>query len=253
MRGKTSGDGGKKSEESAVRVNSPFLTNLPFGAPKKLSDGGIKTSLVQLVYAKIMESLDAGDLRPGSRIVAAELALQLGLSRGPVREALAVLAGQGLVELLPDRGAMLRPMAHHDLVGIYEMTAPVAALGLKGAAMRIHEGDNAARIADAMTAIRSAASDAAPRFRFYLILNEFHYLANAIGEKPYVDFVLRALNVEYWNRLIAIAIDLDKHVDKYVENYQRLTDAILAGDARAAEAIMLYHADWCITLLQAPN
>lgn len=253
MSAKTNGTGRKTGKESSSQSNTPFPTNLPFGTPKKLSDGGIKTSLVQLVYAKIMESLDAGDLRPGSRIIAAELAQQLGLSRGPVREAIAVLAGQGLVELLPDRGAMLRPMTHHDLVGIYEMTAPVAALGLKGAALRIGEGDSAARITDAMAAIRSAANDAAPRFRFYLILNEYHYLANAIGEKPYVDFVLRALNVEYWNRLLAAAIDLDRHADKYVENYQRITDAVLAGDGRAAEAIMLYHADWCISLLQAPN
>ena len=106
-------------------------SGLPFGSPKQDSDGGLKTSLVQLVYETIMAALDAGELTPGSRIIASELATRLGLSRAPVREALAVLAGQGLVELLPDRGAMLRPMSVRDLAAIYEVSAPVAAIGLR--------------------------------------------------------------------------------------------------------------------------
>jgi DNA-binding GntR family transcriptional regulator len=227
-----------------------YTAVLPFGAPKQLSDGGVKTSLVQLVYATIMASLDAGEISPGSRLIASELAEQLNLSRGPVREALAVLAGQGLVELLPDRGAILRPMEQQDLANIYEMSAPIAAIGLRQAASRMAAGDNAQRVEAAMTAIRTAATDGTPRFRFYLILNEFHYLINAIAEKPYIDFVLRALNIEYWNRLLAAAIDLDVHAEQYVRNYQRITDAVLAGDPRSAEAGMLFHADWCISVLE---
>jgi DNA-binding GntR family transcriptional regulator len=222
----------------------------PFGSPKKLSGGGVKTSLVQSVYESIMELLDSGALKPGSRIVASELATHLGLSRAPVREALAVLAGQGIVELLPDRGAMLRPMTAHDLAGIYEVSAPVAAVGLKEAALRINEGDNAERVAAAMIAIEQAAKEIAPRFGFYLVLNDFHYLVNAIAEKPYVDLVLRAVNIEYWNRLLAQAIDLDRHADQYVRNYRRMADAVLAGDAAGAEAIMLFHAAWCVSLLE---
>lgn len=223
---------------------------LPFGSPKQLSDGGIKTSLVQRVYETIMEAMDAGELKPGSRIVAAELAQRLGVSRGPVREALAVLAGQGLVELMADRGAILRPLSQHDLAGIYEVSAPVAALGLRAAALRIDEADNALRVEAAMQAIRVAAEDVAPRFGFFLVLNDFHYLVNAIGERPYVDFVLRALNIEYWNRVLATAIDLDRHASQYVRNYQRMADALLAGDGDSAAAVMAYHAGWCVSLLE---
>lgn len=224
-------------------------SGLPFGSPKAGSGGSPKTSLVQSVYETIMAALDAGDLRPGSRIVASELASRLGLSRAPVREALAVLAGQGLVELLPDRGAMLRPMSVRDLAAVYEISAPVAAIGLREAACRIGRGDNSERVAAAMRAIRSAGDATPPGFEFFLILNDFHYLVNEIAEKPYVDFVLRAVNIEYWNRLLAAAIDMDRHTPGYVANYQRMTDAILAGDARSAEAVMLFHAQWCISLL----
>lgn len=225
----------------------------PFGSPKLLSDGGLKTSLVQRVYQTIMAALDAGLLKPGSRIIASELAQQLGLSRAPVREALAVLAGQGLVELLPDRGAMLRPMSTHDLAHIYEVSAPVAAVGLRAAALRIGEGGNAARVEAAMAAIRAAAHEIAPGFGFYLVLNDYHYLINEIADKPYVDVVLRAVNIEYWNRLLAEAIDLDRHADQYVRNYQRLTDAVLAGDPASTDTIMHHHAEWCVSLLVSPR
>jgi GntR family transcriptional regulator, rspAB operon transcriptional repressor len=225
---------------------------LPFGAPKLSSDGEVKTSLVQTVYEAVMAALDEGRLTPGSRIIASELAAQLGLSRAPVREALHVLAGQGLVELLPDRGAVLRPMTRDDLAEIYEVITPVAAVGLRGAAQRIHQGDNARRVSDAMAAIRRAGASE-PDFRFYLHLNEFHYLVNAIAEKPYVDFILRAINIEYWNRLLAREIDLAKHVPRYVRNYEGMTQAILDGDPALAEAAIMAHARWCISLLEAPK
>lgn len=241
----------KRSLSGALAAQDTPGASLPFGSPKRLSDGGVKTSLVEGVYRTIMDLLDSGDLKPGNRIVASELAQRLGLSRGPVREALSVLAGQGLVELLPDRGAMLRPMTRSDLVGIYEVSAPVAAVGLRAAALRIHEGDNAARVAQAMADIETAAREIAPRFGFYLVLNDFHYLINAIAEKPYVDFVLRAVNIEYWNRFLAEAIDLDQHAEQYVRNYRRMADAVLAGDAGAAEAVMIYHAKWCVSLLKS--
>lgn len=222
----------------------------PFGMPKPLSDGQFKTSLVQRVYEAIMSSMDSGELDPGSRIVASDIAQRLGLSRAPVREALAVLAGQGLVELHPDRGASLRPMNAHDLAQIYEVVAPVAAIGLQAAAKRMQQDGNAARIEAAMEAIRVAATARPLGLGFYLALNNFHYIANAIGDRPYVDTVLRSVNIEYWNRLLAAAIDLETHAPAYVRTYQRLTDALLAGDHESTKAIMHYHAEWCISLLE---
>ena len=222
----------------------------PFGVPKALSDGQFKTSLVQRVYETIMSSMDAGALTPGSRIVASDIAQRLGLSRAPVREALAVLAGQGLVELHPDRGAILRPLDAHDLAQIYEVIAPVAVVGLRAAAGRIAEGDNAARVAAAMATIRTAADAVPLGLGFYLALNDFHYLVNAIGERPYVDTLLRSINIEYWNRLLAVTIDLKVHAASYVRTYQRMTDAVLAADADSAETIMHYHARWCISLIE---
>ncbi|MDM7955756.1 GntR family transcriptional regulator [Blastomonas sp.] len=227
----------------------PKVPVRPFGAQKITAGGELKMSLVERVYQTLMAAMDRGELAPGSRIIAAEVAQQLDLSRAPVREALAVLAGQGLVELLPDRGAVLRPMEQHDLADMYEVLAPIAALGLKAAAARAQQGDNPALIRAAMSAIRAAASNPAEGVAFFQALNNFHYVANGIAQKPYIDFVMRMMQIEYWNRLLVAAIDLGAHAPQYVINYQRLTDALLECDSRSAEAVILHHCDWCIRLL----
>ena len=220
----------------------------PF-APKELEGGGTKKTLVQRVHETLLAGFDEGIFLPGERIKAAELAKRLGLSRAPVREALHVLAGQGLVELLPDKGAILRSMTLTDLIEIYEVSAPIASFGVAAAARRIGEGDNAERVAKAMDRIR-AAGKKKPSYAFYDPLDDFHYLLNGIAEKPYVSYLMRVLNLDYWHRFLAENIDLARHIPRYVDNYQRMTDAILAGDWRASEATMYSHVEWAISLLR---
>lgn len=206
-------------------------------------------SLVQRVHAILLEGLDEGRFRPGDRVKAAELANRLGVSRGPVREALHVLAGQGILELLPDKGAVMRQLNIEDLIQIYEVSGAVARVAVVEAARRIDEGDNAERVRAAFDRILASA-DEPPSFQFYLVLNDLHYVLNDIAQKPYVDFVLGMMNLEYWNRFLAEAIDLTRYKAGYIANYTRLVDAILAGDWRAAEAIMTTHVEWSISLLR---
>lgn len=235
--------------KSGTAVNSGYARS-PFGTPKQLAGGGTKTTLVQLVHRTLMDSLDEGILEPGQRVKAAELAKRLNLSRAPVREALHVLAGQGLVELLPDKGAVMRKLTLEDLIQIYEVSGAVAKVAVVAAARRIHEGDNHERVATALARIH-AAKLAPPSHRFYFVLNDFHYLLNEIAEKPYVDYLMSVLNIEYWNRFLADTIDLKASIPGYIANYHRLADAVLAGDWRAAGAIMESHVEWSIGLLES--
>ncbi|MDA5194406.1 GntR family transcriptional regulator [Govanella unica] len=239
-----------KSEPAKDSLGSGSVVT-PFGTPKQLADGGTKTTLAQRVHKTLMESLDEGILKPGQRIKAAELAKRLGLSRAPVREALHVLAGQGLVELLPDKGAVMRVFTLDDLIQIYEVTGCIAKVGVVAATERIHEGDNRQRVEMAIARIRAVEqAPPSPSYKFYLLLNDFHYLLNEIGEKPYVGYLLGILNIEYWNRFLASTIDMESSISGYIANYNRLADAVLAGDSRAAGAIMDSHVEWSIHLLE---
>jgi DNA-binding GntR family transcriptional regulator len=64
-----------------------------------------------------------GDLSPGTRLGEVELAERLGVSRTPVREALSRLAAEGLVELVPNRGARVATWTVAELEGVFDLRA----------------------------------------------------------------------------------------------------------------------------------
>lgn len=73
-----------------------------------------RPSLHDEVTNRVRDMIVDGRLTPGVRIAELELAGQLGISRTPLREALKVLASEGLVELLPQRGAVVKVFTRQD-------------------------------------------------------------------------------------------------------------------------------------------
>ncbi|MCL6581204.1 MAG: GntR family transcriptional regulator, partial [Firmicutes bacterium] len=71
-------------------------------------EAAVRTSLADQVYSRLREAICRGELAPGTRLVQADVARKLGVSRIPVREALARLASERLVECTPHRGAYVR-------------------------------------------------------------------------------------------------------------------------------------------------
>jgi DNA-binding GntR family transcriptional regulator len=72
-------------------------------------------SVVDQVHADLLERIVAGELPAGSRLRQEALAAELGVSRTPLREALARLVSEGLVELVPNRGATVARRDHADM------------------------------------------------------------------------------------------------------------------------------------------
>ncbi|MFO1399057.1 MAG: GntR family transcriptional regulator [Burkholderiales bacterium] len=73
-----------------------------------------RSSLHAEVTARVRDLIVEGHLAPGAPVPEVELAQQLGISRTPLREALKVLASEGLVELLPRRGAVVKVFTARD-------------------------------------------------------------------------------------------------------------------------------------------
>src|SRR6476661_9145774 len=87
------------------------------------------------------EAILEGDLKPGERLRAEALAQRFGTSRTPIREALLQLEGQGLVEVEPNRGAVVRTFDRDDLMDLYEVRALIEPHAAARAATRISDAD----------------------------------------------------------------------------------------------------------------
>ncbi len=110
---------------------------------KILVEGGAPISRNASAAASevIRRAIIDGRLAPGRRLKEEELARELGISRTPVREALLMLESEGLVELIPKRGASVRAYAVDDLDDMYQLRALLEGYAARRAATRISPED----------------------------------------------------------------------------------------------------------------
>jgi DNA-binding GntR family transcriptional regulator len=89
-------------------------------------------SLHDETLTRLRDHIVEGNIPDGGRVPERQLCEMLGISRTPLREALKVLASEGLVELLPNRGARVRQLSEHDLAELFDVMG-----GLEGLAGRL--------------------------------------------------------------------------------------------------------------------
>jgi DNA-binding GntR family transcriptional regulator len=89
-------------------------------------------------YARnaIRERIMTVDLKPGQRLVERELAAELAVSRIPLREALRMLAAEGLVLLIPGKGALVAPFGPEDVTHLFDVREVLESLAAQLAATR---------------------------------------------------------------------------------------------------------------------
>src|SRR5688572_587354 len=93
-----------------------------------------RAKVAQQVYHRIREAIMTGRLAGGTRLKEVELASQLDASRTPVREALVQLDSEGLVVLLPRRGAIVRSLSERDVEDAFQIRALLEGFGAAQAA-----------------------------------------------------------------------------------------------------------------------
>jgi DNA-binding GntR family transcriptional regulator len=108
---------------------------VPVGAPFE------RDLLRDRAYAAIRDAIVEGTLAPGERLRDQELCAWLGLSRTPVREALARLEADGLVETAPQRFTRVAPLDRREAADAFPVVAALHALAAELAAPRLTSGD----------------------------------------------------------------------------------------------------------------
>ena len=98
-----------------------------------------RTSLHDQLVGRLRDLIVQGDLAPGTRVPERELCERFHVSRTPLREALKVLASEGLLELLPNRGAMVSRLTLEDVEEMFPVMGALEALAGELAATRIDE------------------------------------------------------------------------------------------------------------------
>jgi DNA-binding GntR family transcriptional regulator len=95
---------------------------------------GDSLSAVRRIRHVLIAAITAGDIAPGTRLKEAELGQQLGVSRTPLREALAALRAEGILSIGEDSGLCVRALDYQDVHALYQMRATLEGMAAELAA-----------------------------------------------------------------------------------------------------------------------
>lgn len=116
-------------------------------------------SLPDQVRKLLLKEMTSGRLQPGGRVNEAELARSLGISRNPIREAIAGLAQQGYLESLPGRGHRMRMLTEQDIDDVFSFRICVESFAIEQAVPRMRKRDLARLRSFQCKLFEAAASD----------------------------------------------------------------------------------------------
>jgi len=181
----------------------------------------------------------SGELSAGSQHLETELALRLGMSRTPIREACLVLQSQGLVEVRARRGIRILPIAISDMAEIYDVLTALESMATAQAASRgLSDGDLAVledSIADMEAALaakdRDAWADADDCFHAELVRLSGNTRVMSIVALM-GDQVRRAKSMTLYMRPLPLQSNKD---------HRSVLEAIRNQDAKLAESIHKAH------------
>jgi DNA-binding GntR family transcriptional regulator len=176
----------------------------------------------------IEEEITTGKLLPGSRLDETELAKRFNVSRTPIREALNLLLGEGLIENSPGRGVLVTRMTPHRMIEMFEVMAELEAMCARLAARRMSE-DEFAAIEAAHVACQGAV--AARDADAYFYANErFHYALYTASQNSFLFEQAAALQrkLRPYRRL---QLRVRNRIQRSFEEHQAIVDALRDGNA----------------------
>src|ERR1700716_1155716 len=94
-------------------------------------------TVVEHTISALRDAIRDGRVAPGQRLVVADITKMLGVSNGPVREAIRRLTGEGLVEITPHRGASVRKFTPDDVREIFQLREVIEGLAARLSARKM--------------------------------------------------------------------------------------------------------------------
>jgi DNA-binding GntR family transcriptional regulator len=189
------------------------------------------------------EAILEGSLKPGERLRAEALARRFGTSRTPIREALLQLEADGLVDVEPNRGAVVRPFDREDLLDLYRVRALLEPAAAALAARRI-----AVAQVDALETLCDVA-ETAPVEDQIAYNEQFHRIVGEAAGSPRLSVAMRAVagiprtfRARFWHSDAQRAESLLCH--------RRIVTAMRTRDAELAEAVMRMHILGAVAFLE---
>ncbi|WP_225773850.1 GntR family transcriptional regulator [Pseudomonas sp. Marseille-Q5115] len=211
--------------------SSPLLARSPVTAEEE-------------AYRYLLDTICQGRYRTGDRLIAEDIAGEIGMSRMPVREAFRRLAAEGLVTLRPNRGAIVSGLNLDEMREVFEMRSALEGLAVRLATATLTDRQltTLERMLDDMDEVREDGAEWVSRHR------AFHEYLCSLAMRPRLLRQISALYsvIEPHMRLWL------QHVDKPLsarQEHAEILTALRSRDAALAEHVVCEHIEGTVPAL----
>ena len=221
--------------------NDAFTMEAGLSAPSRVKIGdsadGRRGAKALFVVDQLRADILARRLPPAARLVEGRLTARYNVSRGPVREALARLHAEGLVELVANRGAFVRQLTEQDVVDLFEMRAELETLAAKRAARAAATARKGAR--DIIRKAANPPSEPGSAAELLAENDRFHGAILALAGNRSLDAVCRPMHLSFVAQIGPIFNVAQ--IRLLACDHAAISEAILDGDEDAASGAMRSH------------
>ena len=209
-----------------------------------------RKTLTEQVYETLRDDILSARLKPNSSLQEVAIAKELGVSRGPVREAFQKLAADGLINLLPHRGAFVTSLTWEEFIEAYQIREALEVLGVRLAADKLTEVDfSSLRNLHEQMKLFAAAEDVD---KFFDANERFHTeIINRSGNHKLIEiyYPLKDQMRRYRMR----SLTLRGGMTRSCEEHEAILQALQAGEGEKASHLMGKHIQIPKQLLMSEN
>ena len=197
-------------------------------------------TLKELALEQLRDSIIVGDLEMGQMLSERSISEELGVSKSPVREALAQLRDEGLVTIEPQKGARVFLLTEEEVVQICDFRHAIETAAFELALERNQQAlaEDMRDVVDGMTKARQRGD-----MKHYLALdNDFHKLIFKHSGNDY----LQASYERFVGKIAALRTHLSTqpgHTEQSYEEHKELAGAVAAGDMQIIRRLLKDHID----------
>jgi DNA-binding GntR family transcriptional regulator len=204
------------------------------GHTSEASSNALNKSCAQDVVDFVRNSIRQGALAPGQRLAEPDLMKRLSVSRGTVREALAQLRAEGLVEFERWRGAHVRILSRKKVIELNQIRAAIEGLGCRLAAQNL---DDAGRLRlQALDVPYEVAANDYDRYNA-----EFHDLIVELSGNESLSAVISSTLLDTFRTQFQRLLTRPEVTKRSHEEHSNIIRAIGARDGETAERLMVLH------------
>jgi len=197
-----------------------------------------RLALHDQVVERLRTLLVEGQIAPGAKLNERELSELLRVSRTPLREAIKLLAAEGLVDLLPNRGAVAVKLTEADILNTFEVLAGLEATSGELAAQRVTDHELAE--IRAMHFEMLAAFTRRDLSGYYRLNALIHAAINRAAKNPVLASTYRSINA----RVQSLRFRTNQNEAKWkraMHEHEVMVQALQAHDAPAMRRVLVEH------------